>query len=146
MEHALRRIDRLFERYGESHRHRLNKAIHWVCVPLIMWSGLAALWAWTPVAAVTLAIVALAFYVWLSPPLALGMLGVTAAMLAPLPSLAPRALLAVAIVIFVGAWVGQFVGHRIEGRKPSFLEDVVFLLVGPAWLLADVYRRLNLRY
>jgi len=67
-------------------------------------------------------------------------------MLAPLASLAPRALLVVAVAVFVGAWIGQFVGHRIEGRKPSFLEDVVFLLVGPAWLLADVYRRLNLRY
>lgn len=142
----MRRIDELFARYGESHRHRLNKAIHWVCVPLIMWSGLAALWAWTPVAAVTLAILALAFYVFLSPPLALGMLGVTAVMLAPMASLAPRALLAVAIAVFVGAWIGQFIGHRIEGRKPSFLEDLVFLLVGPAWLLADVYRRLNVRY
>lgn len=142
----MRRIDRLFARYGESHRDRLNKAIHWICVPLIMWSLLAALWAWTPVAAVTVAMLALAFYVWLSPPLALGMLGITAAMLAPMTALTPRALMAVAITIFVGAWLGQFVGHRIEGRKPSFLEDVVFLLVGPAWLLADVYRRLNLRY
>ena len=142
----MRRIDRLFARYGESHRDRRNKAIHWVCVPLIMWSVLAALWAWTPAAAVTVTILALAFYVWLSPPLALGMLGITAAMLAPMTALTPRALMAVAITIFVGAWLGQFVGHRIEGRKPSFLEDVVFLLVGPAWLLADVYRRLNLRY
>ena len=142
----MRRIDRLFARYGESHGHRLNKAIHRVCVPLIMWSALAALWAWAPAAAVTGAILALVFYVWLSPPLALGMLGVTVVMLAPLASLAPRALLVVAVAVFVGAWIGQFVGHRIEGRKPSFLEDVVFLLVGPAWLLADVYRRLNLRY
>jgi uncharacterized membrane protein YGL010W len=46
----------------------------------------------------------------------------------------------VAIVVFVVAWVGQFVGHRIEGRKPSFLEDLQFLLVGPAWLLHFVYR------
>lgn len=142
----MRRIDRLFARYGESHRQRVNKAIHWICVPLIMWSALAALWAFTPVAAVTIAILALGFYAWLSPPLALGMLVVTVAMLAPMASLAPRALLAVAIAVFIGAWIGQFVGHRIEGRKPSFLEDIVFLLVGPAWLLADVYRRLNVRY
>ena len=141
-----RRVDRLFERYGESHRHPANKAIHWICVPLIMWSALAALWAWTPVAAVALVVLALGYYVWLSPSLALGMLGVTAVMLAPMTSMPPRTLLVVAVAVFVAAWMGQFIGHRIEGRKPSFLEDVAFLLVGPAWLLADVYRRLNLRY
>ena len=47
----LRKIDELFARYGESHRNPANKAIHWVCVPLITWSVLAALWAASPVAA-----------------------------------------------------------------------------------------------
>jgi len=56
------------------------------------------------------------------------------------------ATLPVAIAVFVAAWVGQFVGHRIEGRKPSFVEDVRFLLVGPAWLLGDFYRRVGIRY
>ena len=50
------------------------------------------------------------------------------------------------LAIFVLAWIGQFVGHHVEGRKPSFLEDVSFLLIGPAWLLADVYRRAGIRY
>jgi uncharacterized membrane protein YGL010W len=52
----------------------------------------------------------------------------------------------VSIAVFVLAWIGQFVGHRIEGRKPSFLEDLRFLLVGPAWLLHFVYRRAGVRY
>jgi uncharacterized membrane protein YGL010W len=142
----MRRVDALFDRYAESHRHPTNKAIHWICVPLIMWSGLAALWAWTPVAAMALAVLALVFYLAMSPPLALGMLGVTALMLAPLPWIAPQALLVAAIVVFVAAWIGQFIGHRIEGRKALFLDDLTFLLVGPAWLLADVYRRLNVPY
>jgi uncharacterized membrane protein YGL010W len=142
---ARRPVARLFARYEESHRHPVNKAIHWVCVPLIMWSLLAALWAWTPVAAVVLVVAATAFYLWLSAPLALGMLGVSALMVAPLPMIGAP-LLAIAAVTFVAAWVGQFVGHHIEGRRPVFADDLKFLLVGPAWLLADVYRRLGLRY
>ena len=46
----MRKIDNLFNRYGESHRNPTNKAIHWICVPLITWSLLAALWSWTPIA------------------------------------------------------------------------------------------------
>ena len=142
----MRRIDALFERYGESHRHPVNKAIHWVCVPLITWTLLAALWAWTPVAAYALIALATAFYVALSVPIAVGMLAVSAALLFPLTQIAPRYVLPAAVVVFVAAWIGQFVGHRIEGRKPSFFEDVKFLLVGPAWLLGFVYRRLGIAY
>ena len=141
----MRPVDVLFERYGESHRDPANKAIHWICVPLITWSLLAALWSWTPLAAGALVVLSLAFYAWMSPALAIGMLLVTVAMIAPLPLLGTW-LRPSAIAVFALAWVGQFIGHRIERRKPSFLEDVKFLLVGPAWLLAFVYRRMGLRY
>jgi uncharacterized membrane protein YGL010W len=141
------RIDPLFDRYAESHRDPTNKAIHWLCVPLILWSALAALWAWTPVAAGVATVLALIFYVWMSPRLALGMLAVIAVMLAVL-LLAPSrdALLTAAVVVFVAAWIGQFIGHRIEGRKPSFFDDLTFLLIGPAWLLAFIYRGMGIRY
>ena len=139
------KVDRLFERYGESHRHPVNKAIHWVCVPLITWSLLALLWAWSPLAAYAFIGLAMAFYLWLSVPIAFGMLAVAAAMIYPLTRLGDHAL-AVAVGVFVVAWIGQFVGHLIEGKKPSFLEDVKFLLVGPAWLLGFVYRRLGIGY
>lgn len=141
----MRRIDSLFDRYGESHRNPANKAIHWVCVPLITWSALAALWAWSPVAAYVAIGAAIAFYAWLSLPIAIGMLGVVAAMVLPLPLLGTRAL-PVSVGVFVLAWIGQFVGHVIEGRKPSFFEDLQYLLVGPAWLLGFVYRRLGIAY
>ena len=143
---SVRRIDALFARYGESHTHPANKAIHWICVPLITWSALGALWAWTPVGAYVLIALALAFYVTLSVPIAIGMLAVSALMIGPLTWIAPQHVLAVAIVVFVLAWVGQFIGHRIEGKKPSFFEDIKFLLVGPAWLLGFVYRRLHIPY
>jgi uncharacterized membrane protein YGL010W len=135
----------LFDRYGESHRNPANKAIHWVCVPLITWSVLAALWAWSPVAAYVGIGAAIAFYAWLSLPIAVGMLGIVAAMVLPLPLLGAR-VLPVGVAVFVLAWIGQFVGHVIEGRKPSFFEDLKFLLVGPAWLLGFVYRRLGIDF
>ena len=141
----MRKIDELFARYGESHRDPANKAIHWLCVPLITWSVIALLWSWTPVAAYALIALAVAFYAFLSPVIAIGMLGVSAALDYPLTLLGANALLAAAIV-FILAWVGQFIGHRIEGRKPSFFEDIKFLLIGPAWLLGRLYRRLGIAY
>jgi uncharacterized membrane protein YGL010W len=140
-----RRVHALLSRYGEFHRNPSNKAIHWVCVPLIVWSVLGMVWAASPVAAFIAIGAAMVFYVRLSVPLALGMLAVTAAMVWPLTMLGTRALV-VSIAIFVAAWIGQFVGHLIEGRKPAFFEDVRSLLVGPLWLLADLYRKLGIRY
>ena len=55
-------------------------------------------------------------------------------------------LVVLATAVFVVAWIGQFIGHKIEGKKPSFFEDLKFLLVGPAWLLGFVYRRLGIPY
>ena len=141
----MRKVDELFARYGESHRHPANEAIHWICVPLITWSVLAALWAASPVVAYIGIGLAVAFYAWLSVQIAVGMLALFALMLYPLTLLGSKAFI-VAVVVFVLAWIGQFVGHAIEGRKPSFLEDVKFLLVGPAWLLHFIYRRAGIPY
>ena len=140
-----RRVDALFDRYARSHGHPTNKAIHWVCVPLITWSLLALLWVASPAAAYALIGVSFVFYLTLSFTLAVGMLAVAALMVVPI-ALAGALLLPVAVAVFVGAWIGQFVGHRIEGRRPTFLEDLRFLLVGPAWLLHFVYRRLGVPY
>ena len=114
-------------------------------MPLIVWAVLGGLWSLSPIAAYIAIGASIAFYLWLSPPLALGMVGVMALMVYPLTLLGERALV-VSIVVFVGAWIGQFIGHIIEGRKPAFLEDVRSLLVGPAWLLGFVYKRLGIAY
>ncbi|TMG96756.1 MAG: DUF962 domain-containing protein [Betaproteobacteria bacterium] len=141
----MRKIDELFGRYGESHRNPTNKAIHWICVPLITWSLLAALWAWTPLAVYVLIALAVVFYISLSLPIAIGMLVVSALMVLTL-TIVTEHLLTLALVVFVIAWIGQFIGHKIEGKKPSFFEDIKFLLIGPAWLLGFVYRRLGIAY
>jgi uncharacterized membrane protein YGL010W len=141
----MRPVDLLFDRYGGYHRHPGNKALHWVCVPLIVWSVLGLLWAAAPVAAYVAIAAALGFYVWLSLPIALGMAAVLAAMLYAVSALGEHALV-VSAVVFVAAWAGQFAGHAIEGSRPSFLEDVRSFLVGPAWLLGFVYRRLGIAF
>ena len=55
-------------------------------------------------------------------------------------------LLNLAIAVFVVAWIGQFIGHKVEGKRPSFLTDLVYLLVGPMWTLRKLYTRLGIGY
>jgi uncharacterized membrane protein YGL010W len=141
----MRTVEALFDRYGGYHRHPVNKAIHWVCVPLIVWSVLGMLWAASPLAAWIAIGAATVFYLWLSIALAVGMALLSAAMVYAMSALGERAL-AVSVAIFVAAWIGQFIGHGIERSRPSFSEDVRSFLVAPAWLLAFVYRRLGIPY
>jgi len=141
----MRKIDLLMQQYGETHQNPVNKAIHWVCVPLIMWSALAALWVASPLAVYGLIAIAVVYYALMSVPLAVGMLALAVLMVAPLPFVGPY-LLWIALAVFVLAWIGQFIGHAIEGRKPKFLQDLQFLLIGPAWLLQFVYRAAGIRY
>jgi uncharacterized membrane protein YGL010W len=135
----------LFDRYALHHRNPVNKTVHWICVPLIVWSLMGLIWSTAPIAAYIAIGASLAFYLWLSVPIAIGMALVLAAMLYGLTWLGGATLI-VSTVVFVAAWVGQFVGHAIEGSRPTFVDDVRFFLVGPAWLLGFTYRRLGIGY
>ena len=141
-----REIDVLLAKYSESHLNHANELIHFVCVPVIVFSLLGIVWWIHPLAAVSLTIVSLFYYFKLSPAFAAGMLLMSALMLGLL-SLMPRpTVLPLSIAIFVLAWIGQFIGHKIEGKKPSFLDDLRFLLIGPLFVLSFLYRRLNLAW
>jgi uncharacterized membrane protein YGL010W len=154
----MRTLDQWLDEYGDSHRNRVNKALHWICVPPIVLSVIGFLWAlpfpaalaqfapWLNWATIATPL-ALLYYVTLSPALALGLLPVFIAMLTLISALErlPWPLWLSCVAIFVVAWLGQFIGHAIEGKRPSFFKDVQFLLIGPLWLLADVYRRLGWR-
>ena len=149
----MRKIDALLSEYGESHENPTNKRVHWICVPVIFWCVVALIYAIPPVAGVNLfwpvAIAALIYYAMLSVPLALGFVVVLAiawALVQVALAVSPLPLWATALVLFVLAWIGQFWGHRVEGKKPSFFKDVQFLLIGPAWLLSFLYRRAGLAY
>ena len=111
-----------------------------------MWSALAALWVASPIAAYGLIAIAVVYYALMSVPLAVGMLALAALMVAPLPLARPESALDRARRVRARRGSAQFVGHAIEGRKPKFLQDLQFLLIGPAWLLQFVYRAAGIRY
>ncbi len=151
--------DQWFQEYGASHQDPVNKSIHWICVPLISASLLALCWdlptpsfmRQVPYLNWATLVVALSmvFYIRLSISLALGMLAFSLALLAGISAyerLHVTYVWQAAIVVFVLAWIGQFIGHSIEGKKPSFVDDLKFLLIGPVWLLGFIYRRLGIRY
>ena len=138
----MRTIDSLLAQYGDSHRNTVNEWVHIVCVPAIVFSVLGLLWSVHAGVALAGSVAALAYYARLSRPFAAGML----AMLAVLALLPAIVILPLSLVLFVLAWIGQFIGHQIEGKKPSFLDDVRFLLIGPLFVLGFLYRRLRLAY
>ena len=141
-----RPIETLLAEYGESHRNHVNELIHFVCVPAIVFTLLGLAWSVHPALALVVSAAALWYYLQLSKPLALGMLLMAAAMLGLLWAMPPATVLPLSIAIFVLAWIGQFIGHMIEGKKPSFLDDLRFLLIGPLFVLSFLYQRLNLAY
>jgi uncharacterized membrane protein YGL010W len=141
-----RTIDTLLEQYSESHRNPTNELIHFVCVPVIVFTLLGILWSIHPAVAVAASLAALVYYFRLSRGFAFGMLLMNAVMLALLSLTPPMTVLPLSIAVFVVAWIGQFIGHKIEGKKPSFLDDLRFLLIGPLFVLGFLYRRLNVAY
>lgn len=141
-----RDIDVLLARYAESHRNPVNELIHFVCIPAIVFSLLGILWAVHPVVALVVVAAALVYYARLSMPFALGMAAMSAVMLGLLNMLPAGTVLVTSIGVFVLAWIGQFIGHHIEGKKPSFFDDLRFLLIGPLFVLSFLYRRMRLAY
>lgn len=159
----MRKIDQLLTEYGESHQNATNKIIHWICVPLIFFSivGLIAsipsgliqsfLGVGNPYAnwAAVVLIVVIAYYVSLSIPLTIGMAlfaGLCMFLAAKLSIVTFAPLWAICLGIFVLAWIGQFYGHKVEGKKPSFFKDIQFLMIGPAWLMHFIYKKLGIPY
>jgi uncharacterized membrane protein YGL010W len=156
----MRTVNQWLVEYGESHRNPRNKALHWVCVPVIVWCIIGLLWSLpTPMAfralysnlnwACIWVVVALAYYAVLSLKLALGAAVTFLAMLWSIDVLEHSGtwpLWGVCVGLFTLAWVGQFIGHAIEGKRPSFFQDLQFLLIGPLWLLAHAYRRMGIRF
>jgi len=149
------------DEYGESHQNPVNKKIHWVCVPAIMFSVVGLWWSiphgympnisdnlqlnW----AIVITIFILLYYLRQSLLMAVGMIIIGFALLAGNFYLATNfqiPLWKISLITFVVAWIGQFIGHKIEGKKPSFFQDIQFILIGPAWLLSFIYNKLGIKY
>lgn len=132
-------LEQWLAEYSQSHRHPVNRAIHTVCVPAILLAIVALLWGFRLFglrAAYLLMILVAPFYIWLGLKAA-GVMGAQLLGCVLILSFWPRGLplVAVSIGIFVLAWIGQFVGHAIEGRRPKFFQDLTFLLIGPLWVV-----------
>ena len=164
----MKKIDILLNEYGESHQNKTNKLIHWLCVPAIFYSIVGLVWEiplgpladikyngfqYLNWASLTLCLVFI-YYLTLSPIITLGMIVFSIGCLY-LTNITENLILegtisidlwAISLIIFALAWIFQFVGHKIEGKKPSFFKDVQFLLIGPAWLMHFVYKKLNISY
>ncbi len=150
------RLHELLDAYAETHQNPLNERIHFVCVPAI---SLTVIWfllaAPTPKAfgmlnwAFVVGLIVYFYYRRMSRLIALGFFLFFA--LAWLLNIAwtnlfPGTDVYAAVAIFILAWIAQFYGHHIEGKRPAFLQDLQFLLIGPAWILAKIFKRLNWRY
>ena len=155
----MRTMHQWLDEYGASHRNETNELLHWICVPTIALTVVGFLWAipvpsafaaispWVNWATVGVALW-IAYYFVLSPSLGIGATVCLVAMLFIVRWMdnLPWPLWLTSLVIFVVAWIGQFIGHNIEGTRPSFFKDVQFLLIGPIWLMSHVYRRLGFGY
>ena len=140
-----------YDEYAVSHQNETNQKIHYICVPAIFFSIVGMIMSipagfvqhtlgisnpmvgnWASIVMVFLLI----FYLRLSFTLFLRMLGFGVLTIIGnyyLGQYLP--LFITSLAIFVAAWIGQFYGHHIEGKKPSFIKDLQFLLIGPAWVL-----------
>jgi len=135
--------------YSVSHQNPTNKKIHWVCVPTIFFTVVCFLLTLLPepLGLVLLGVLSV-FYLRLSWRLFLGMCiwlsTFIVAAYALEAAIAPTPLWQLSLLIFIVAWIGQFVGHHIEGKKPSFFQDLQFLMIGPAWCLNFVFQKLGI--
>ena len=146
-----------FDEYALSHQNKTNQLIHYICVPLIFFS-IVGLFMSIPSKgienlikinnpilenwATLILFVLLFFYLKHSFSTFLKMLLFSLICLLGnyyLSDFIP--LLYASLVIFVVAWIGQFYGHKLEGKKPSFFKDLQFLLIGPAWVFEKISKK-----
>ena len=152
----MRSLNDWLSEYGESHQNPTNVLIHKVCVPLIMFSILGLIWAiprpsfmesYELLNFSTLFVIPImSFYLVLSFKMFLGMFIMLAVMFSGVYQLDQLSfLLECSIVIFVLSWIAQFWGHKIEGKKPSFFQDLLFLFIGPLWVLNSLYKKIGVK-
>lgn len=143
---AARKVDQLLAHYGESHRNPTNELIHYVAIPLIILSLLGLLYAIHPWVAYGFIGLSMVYYVHLASPVFMAAMAAMSAVAMALVFAMGSQVLPVSVAIFVAAWIAQFVGHKIEGKKPSFFEDLQYLLVGPLFVLSKLFQRLGIRW
>jgi len=152
----MKTIHQWLSEYGESHQNETNELIHWICIPAIFFSITGLLYSiklpfWIGTVQLNVAMIVLVlvviYYLSLSRSLWIGMLLFAVLCLGLcywIESLNIIPLWMLCLIVFVIAWIGQFYGHHVEGKKPSFFKDIQFLLIGPAWLMSFVYKKMGI--
>ena len=140
-----RRIDELLNHYAQSHLHPTNEGIHFAAIPLIMLSLIGLMFCLHPLVAYGFILASMIYYLRLSLPFAAAMTVWSAIMLAVVHAMGEQRLY-ICLAVFVGAWVMQFIGHKIEGKKPSFFEDVQYLWIGPLFVLQPLMRKFRIAW
>ena len=141
-----RKVDRLLAHYGESHRHPTNELIHVVAIPAIMVSIVGLLYALHPWVAYVFVAASLVYYVRLKAPVLLAVMAAWSVVMFALVYAMGDQVLPISAGLFVVGWIFQFIGHKIEGKKPSFFEDIQYLWVGPLFVVAWILSRLHIRW
>jgi uncharacterized membrane protein YGL010W len=140
-----RKIDILLDHYGQSHQNPRNEVIHFVAIPIIMLSLCGLLFALYPAVAYVFIAASMVYYARLSWVFFSVMLMWSALIIAVLHAMGTQVLVWSA-ALFIGAWIAQFIGHKIEGKKPSFFEDVQYLWVGPLFVLSKLLHKLGIHW
>lgn len=140
-----RRVDQLLAHYEESHRNPTNEIIHFIAIPLIMLSLVGMMFALHPYVAYAFIAASMVYYLRLSVVFLVTMVLWSLLSVALLFAMGPL-VLELSVAIFIGAWVLQFIGHKLEGKKPSFFEDIQYLWVGPLFVLSKLFTKLGLRW
>ena len=144
-------LNQLLDEYSDSHQNKKNQVIHKICVPLIEWSLLGILWTipsfkymyalnWSSL----FILLSLTYY---STFKNIKVIIMSSLLLIPffvfIAFVPNQKILLISSIVFVLAWIGQFIGHKIEGQKPSFFKDLFFLLIGPLWVIESFLNQFN---
>ena len=140
-----RKVDILLAHYSESHQNPRNELIHFIAIPLIMLSLVGMLFALHPYVAYAFMAASMVYYARLSMVFLVSMAVLSAVAIA-LVFVMGSHVLAISVAIFVGAWIMQFIGHKMEGKKPSFFEDIQYLWVGPLFVLSKLFIKLGVHW
>lgn len=137
--------DQLYADYAGYHQDVRNRRAHTVGIPLIV-VGLLGLLHACPIRigpldlAVLTAVAVLLYYVALDVRGAL----ITAVVFAALYGIALHLSWVVSGGAFILGWIFQLVGHRLEGNKPKFMENLVYLLIGPLYFFQELFDSLTI--
>ena len=154
---AVSETDRWLSDYGDSHADIRNPGVYWLSVPVLVLGTVGMLWSLpVPEEFVKISPVlnwgsaflmaAMVYYFIISISLAIGMLpfvaGVTALQLWLVDS--SLSLARVSSVMFIVSIIGLYVGHYEKGRIKAVCHDIQLMMIAPAWLLSNFYRRLGI--